>query len=572
MTSKNNLSKLQIRAEILAAIQHLYSFEDTPRALQNQYIDKIKKIKEVNYVLEILIKELFKYDYKKSKIIAAFLIEIGSLESIGDILWEYVKDPKVSDEIKDCLTIVLRGLGDTTDAEDYLNYFQDPGETIEKETERLLAVSYVDPEAQIDFMDFLFSLPPKDQQTLLHSLKDDYPGDYLANLLLAILECDLDEEVEKAAIEVLGETKSGSAISKLKEIHDSTKDQSIKKLAKKSLNTLKIAGINKEIPDTKGSIICEQSSIYECYTSCPDGMGNQGLLISRLKPSGDIIMFSVVINDIDGIIDCFGFNGISKFDFSRILDKFQENSVRILVPPEYCKHKLDNAINNNKITNNVIPYEYTAWSSLIYDFPQSGDIDLTECNECLNKELIEQSDSLFKFPAFNHWFLDDNDSDYIKESLQNIIKQAINNKDYFAKDSNILLKWLDDETTSIIKNYFNSENIKIIKNRLLDTAYLLNILNLPNFRNVTYSVAEIITDKNSSLENIPFIRKFIKKTIYEAFVRYQYDLNIGENTPKIVALNGKETELAQSTESQANSAEFEAKSLSIIVKILEVNW
>ena len=66
-------------------------------------------------------------------------------------------------------------------------------------------------------------------------------------------------------------------------------------------------------------------------------------------------MFSVVINDLDGIIDCFGFNDISKADFSKIIGRFEQYAERIEVLPEYCKYMLDNGEMINKMNNNTFP-------------------------------------------------------------------------------------------------------------------------------------------------------------------------------------------------------------------------
>ena len=37
----------------------------------------------------------------------------------------------------------------------------------------------------------------------------------------------------------------------------------------------------------------------------------------------------MVINDRYGVLDCFGFNEITEFDFNRILDRFFGDTVRV---------------------------------------------------------------------------------------------------------------------------------------------------------------------------------------------------------------------------------------------------
>lgn len=569
MNSKK-LSKLQIRAEILLAIQHLISFDEIPRTLQEKYLKNLKSIESREYVLEVFIKELLKYDFKKSKIISIFLIELATFEQLGEVLWSYIKNPAISDELKDVISVILQGIGDTTDPHEYLNYLKNPVETIEKETERLLEISYINPEAQIDLMDFLFSLSMDDQKTLIYSLKEDYPGEYLVNVLLSIIESDPDEELKKVIIELLGESKISVAVPFLQDIYQNSTDLQLKKLAKKSLTSLKLSGVNIDNPepDTRGMLICSQSKIYECYASAVDGMGNQGLIISRIKPGGDIIMFSTVINDCDGIIDCFGFNALSKYDFSKIVKKFQENSTRILVSPEYCKYKLANAQSLNKKLNLSLPYEYVAWKSLIYDFPEL-DISLESvAYNSGNIDLISQSDNLYKFPGFKFWFLDDNDGDFIKTSLNNIVNQVIDNKEHFLRNTKALFKWLDDETINLIKEYFSKDVIELFKLRLVDTIYLLDMQELPNFRNITSSVAKALNDGNINIYDIPFFKVLAKKTIYESFVRYQYDL---EESKKSTPLNPWSSKKILK-EKENNVIIDNSNDLNEIIDMLESDW
>ena len=66
--------------------------------------------------------------------------------------------------------------------------------------------------------------------------------------------------------------------------------------------------------------VVSESDLHECYATISDGIGNQSIIISRRRANGDIVMMSVAINDIHGIIDCFGFYALSAYDFNKITE------------------------------------------------------------------------------------------------------------------------------------------------------------------------------------------------------------------------------------------------------------
>ena len=78
------------------------------------------------------------------------------------------------------------------------------------ETQKLLENAVFNPEAMLDFLDFVYAVPKNDKQLLLASLKEDYKGDVLANIVYPILYADFDDEFKLLAIDILSESKSSS--------------------------------------------------------------------------------------------------------------------------------------------------------------------------------------------------------------------------------------------------------------------------------------------------------------------------------------------------------------------------
>ena len=559
-----DLSKLQIRAEVMLMLQNLNSLDEMSKDQQDKYLNKFRSITDIEYVIEVLVKELAKSDYKRGQLISLFLQELGDLESLQEILWSYVKSPKASDELKDLSGIILKSLGDQTDPEEFLNYLDDPKAIVDKETQKLLEVASLNPEAQIDFLDFLFSLPEDEQINLVASLKEDYASEYLVNVAVPALLAGPSLKLEEALIKILGETRSPLAVPALNDILKYSKSMPIKKHAQKSLTMLKLSGVavNKEEVSYKDSPVTKISEIYECHTNIVDGIGNQGFIISRVKPNHDILMMNVVINDIHGVLDCFGFYGISKQDFSRIIEKFQEMTTRVSVSPEYCKLRLEQAEKINKEHNLPIPYEYAAWKSLISDIsPLENNFEELSKN-WVSKSLINEAALLYKFPDFKHWFFEEEDNPAADKMLLSLIKEITEKNEYFLEHRDELKSWLQYNTDKFSDEILDDENKNIYKNRLLDITYLLHFQGLELFRDIAASLVWAVTPENNyDLKTVPFFKELIKRTILEGFIRYQYKIDQAATADTGININKNKKQVT-------NTKTLPGKDLSKIINML----
>ncbi|MEI7473852.1 MAG: hypothetical protein WCK67_03660 [bacterium] len=547
--SKRTLSKLQIRSEILSILSVFNNIEDTPKEKQDEVLKSLKTIENKSDVFDFLLKELPKLSIEQAQVVIYLFIELGSLDELKEPLWAFIKDSNSSDELKDLAGIALRSLGDVSDTQVFLNYLDDPKAVIDKETQKLLELAKINPEAQIDFFDFLFSLPEEEQLSLISSLKTDYSGEYIVNVLVPALESNPSGRIKEALIEALGESKNEGAVSILNDIVDNSTDLKLKKLAKKNLTLLKISGIDIEnnIADKRGDTLCKHTDIYECYASNVDGVGNQGIIISRIKPNQDIMMFTVVINDLEGIVDCFGFNGISKTDFSRIIHKFQEKSTRLSVSPEYCKYKLIQAERINKKNNSNITYEYSAWKILTHDF-----LALEEPVENIalawgNINYIFQGCNLYNYPDFKYWFFEESDHPKIKEFLDKIVNNILKDVTYYKENIDKLFVYLNNEIKLILPEIFDDKLRACYKNRLLNIAYLMDLQGFNSFRNISSSVA-ISLDANYKVplsENV-FVFELMKKTVSEGFLRHRQKLKDAQlNSQFVTSWNIKKLKQAQ---------------------------
>ncbi len=520
---EKNFSKLQIRAEVLAAIQRLASFIEAPQSEKQKCLARLESLGNKKYIAEILCKELTRSDERRLKAVAFFTVELCSLEDVKEDLWSYIKDTNFSDYIKDTCAVVLRELGDTTDPGVFLSFLENPSEIIDQETEKLLMNALVNPEAVVDFLDFLYSLPENEQLNLIGSLNEDYTGNHLANILVTTLETMPQEHIQAAIIEALGETKSEIAVPILHELANCSQIPLIQKTAKKSLSMLKLSGINtsEDLMDIRGKDICAITEAYECFAGYIDGAGSQGVIVSRIKPEKDILMFSVVVNDIEGIIDCFGFGSISVADYERIVSRFTRDALCVKVSPKYCRFVLQKAEAVNKKNNTPMPYEYISWKNLTYDFPQYENCPENELKTKIQCATANNPVLLFNFPEMKYWFLDENDNPYIKPLIRKILDNIHENIETYSQNSTDLVNLLNDEIKSIIPTVFDKEFIEIFAERLLNIALLFDFQNLDDFRNTALTLALDIRENGISSDNAVFFETIMQKTLIEGFLRYR---------------------------------------------------
>jgi len=520
-----NLSKLQIRAEVLAAIQRLSSFNEAPQSEKQRCVARLKSLENNKYISEVLSKELIRSDESRMKVVAYLIVELCSLEDLKDDLWSYIKDTNISDYVKDMCAAVLRELGDNTDPAVFLSFLENPTEIIDQETEKLLMNALINPEAVVDFLDFLYSLPENEQLNLINSLNQDYAGDHLANILVTTLESMPPENIQQVLIEALGETKSEISVPALYDLINYSKNPKIQKAAKKSLSMLKLSGVNTDesVKDSRGKDICSVTEAYECFSGYIDGAGSQGIIVSRIKPEKDILIYSAVINDIEGVIDCFGFGSISVADYERIVCRFARDALCVKVSPKFCKYVLNKAELINKKNNTPIPYEYIAWKNLIYDFPEyetSAEDELTSSN---GFQVVNNPGMLFDFPELKYWFLDENDSPYVKPFVKRMVDKLIENRNSFKQDISELSDLLNKEIDSIIPTIFDTDCADIYAERLINIALLFDFQNLVDFRNVAVSLASDINNNGISSENRTFFEIIMRKTLIEGFLRYRHE-------------------------------------------------
>lgn len=504
-------SKLLIRSEVLAVIEYLSVVSVRSKQDKQKQYKRLSAIPDRKAVLDILIKELRRLKSNTEGVtgenntlqaITELLMELGDIESLHEPLWNLIRNEDAPDDIKDAANLTLRHLGDETDPDLYLDYLEDPQGLITRETKRMLEVASKNPEALIDFIDFIFSLPNEEQIALLASLQEEYAPEHIEALYAPILLAQPCRELQEQILKWLGKSRLPHAawfIANLLQDNPIGMDEALQKIAKRSLNELKLAGV---IPADFSAVsqlpeIVLQSKPYACYMTISDGIGNQGVILSRRSDNGDISMMSVVINDLHGVIDCFGFYQLSEVDYQRIMEKFHEESVKIPVSPAYCLHKLLTAEALNIAEQNRIPYEYTCWKALLSDIESEPVDTFAFCREHANPEWRQGAEQLFNHPDFSTWFLEEGDHPVVTEVFlkvsSDIMSLEASGDSHEALSSELKATFLTHMETAaelLTRSLMATEWRHILTQRLADTAYLMHCQGMETFS--TLAATEVV--------------------------------------------------------------------------------
>lgn len=544
------LNKLQIKAEILMVLSKLQA------NLESVNIDKELEIlvqqEDKKSILDILIKELAKANEQRSVLICFLLLKLCEQKDLEEALWSVLKNQSVADSTKSIVLNVLKDMGNKVEYEKLEEYFVDPAEVVDADTKRLLQIAIINPEAQIDFMDFLNSLSDNDQKVLVQSLGEDYSSDNLANILNPLIMYSPTTELGKICIDILGETKSQLALHSLTEALKFVEDEETAMLIKRNISKLKLAGVREDnaIEFYKSLL---SSRPYFSYASFPDGHGNQAIIFSRERKEDESIqMFAFVLNDKYGIVDCFGFNEITKTEFERIVYRFYNNDDHIYINPTVIKSILMDAERLTRKNNIKLSYEYICWRTILSDIETEKVPMELILKEKYGQEPLSESglEKICMFDFVQKWFFD---TEYNAE-----FKELINKINLYIKSDRFDMD-LDSLVKSSLDKIFTVEQKTFLDKRILMSTYLKY---LSEGRPDVHEKAQLLyslyydEDKKSKLaENI------IRKSIYEYYMTLKFKYKEANKTTNIFAMRNKPKDM-----------ELTNKQIDSMIEVIEQLW
>lgn len=527
------MNKIQIKAEILATLTALSTAPKPDSAL----ITDLRNIEDKKAVLDVLIRELITASEQKAMLICWLMTELIDKDSLSDELWNVIKTPEYNDHVKMVAFNMLKDLGNKVDYDVISGYFEQFNELINEETRQLLDSAIMNPEAQIDFMDFLHALSDKDKIILIKSLEEDYDCDSLANILIPVFLYYMNTEVGFVALEILGRTKSQLAYHAL----ENAKEYAPKTLhsrINKALSELKMSGIRVDKTEEFYANILKESAPYKAYISFPDGHGNMAVIFSRKRENASLQFLAVVVNPRYGILDAFGFNSMTEHDFYRIVDKFYNYQERYEIKPEIIKYILNQAEENSHTNEEAIPYEYICWQSIMLDINAERPEINIEKKELNQKEI----DKLCMSDYVQNWFFDEITSDSFAVFIDKL------SEEYRKKNFNV-------DADKFIADHFDEIYTAP------ELAYKLVTFNLAAYLRYIKGDMELAQVFYSLGTNYQFLTNIVRKSIYEYYVGLRYILK-----------NKQKTTNAFQSKQKKEDDQFKLLQLDLIISSIEARW
>ena len=539
------LNKIQLKAEILTVISKLQTLSDASKV--DSIIEVLAGQENKKQVLDLLMREFVKTNEDKAFIISFLMLRLADKEQLENALWTSLKSPTVSDYNKALILNLLKDMGNRVDYNDIDEYFESSEEIIDTETKELLHTAIMNPEAQIDFLDFLEAIPYEDKMTLIQSLGDDYSEDALANILIPVFLHDPTARIAQVALEILGTTKSQLALHALQESLEYAEEDLIPAI-KRNISALKLSGVREDNALDFYKEVLSESKPYECYTSYPDGHGNQALIFSREREDETIQFVATVINDKWGIVDCFGFNQITKDEFTKIVERFYGDEDSVYINQTVLKSLLVNAENLVHRHGEIMSYEYICWRNLTSDIsiePVPMEFIL---EDKFKKEKLSENDfnKICLSDIAQKWFLDTDFYDEFAEFMHKV------NKNYLNGD---LEQDLDKEIEENLDLIITKKEYKKWKHRILVSAYLKYLANEKAEAQRLYSLYFDEESIHKMLVNI------IRKSIYEYYVGLKFRMIEEDQTTNIFARNR-----------EATKSDFSIDLLENIINEIETKW
>lgn len=509
MTSANfrQLNPFEVKIAINELLSKINSVNDIQNCLADFDMLEAQENKEV--ISKILFKELVNAKPEKIPVICFMLEHYVPKEEFIAKLWATLKNQNLQSEVKITILNLLRELDSDWSYQACEDYLEDDAKMLlDENTKHLLNTAVINPEVQIDFLDFMATIRVQDKITLLNSLNDDFDSDSLANILIPVFVSDPDSPEGLEALRLLAGTKSQLALHVLEEIKNYVTGELLQAV-KKSLSTIKISGMRTDNTKEFYKKVLSDSKPYKFYVTYPDGHGDVAMIFTRITAEDKIRFVSVVANIDKGLRDCFGFFEISKFECSKILERFLKDEKTVNISPEAFKTILHNAeMTTIKNNHNIwkFPYEYVCWRNLLIDV----DFDDRSIEEILAENLKKQTvgkdivSMLEELKISSHWFFDANYSNEFVDVLKKL------------KTSTNLDELVEEHVTLV----FDDEEDKSWTKKILMSAYLKHAIGKDDEAVWVYGLA------NSPEAKSELYKEILKRSIYEYLMVVKYDKNI----------------------------------------------
>lgn len=540
------MSKLQIRAKVLAVVAKIKSMSDFNNDNLIELYKELEDISDRESLFDIFLKEYIKMNENEFIFSGCLIKELVDMKYVEDKVFEILKSNNYSDDAKYKLVQLLRLSGSKFDYNVIPQYFENPQEVLDTDTKNLLKNAVYNPETMLDFLDFVSAVQPNDRSVLLQSLKLDYEGDMLANIIYPVLYSDFDDNFKLEVIDILSESKSSLAIAPFNYLIKVSENQEIVNECTTGLKKLKLAGASEQKANEYFKSITKDSKPYSFITTIPDGEGNQAIFISRYNENKDKYLLSaIVINDEKGVIDCFGFYNISKKEIEKVKTKFNQSEGEYSVSAAYVKSRLNFAIDLTIKNKRLFPYEFICWNTLTKDIEEENISFENFLENNIKKEDYSSDDvmSLFTKNYTFRW--------YIKPTENNILNEFVTN---IYNSDKVDIEQINNELKKQKDNIIDDEILKMWKKRIIQCSYIL----YENNKMIDSSLFYNILNNEEMLNLFKYI--IIQRSVFNHFIALKEQ--------------SKESFIATNIfrKKQESKQKYDTKKIEYIISELKKSW
>ncbi len=509
-------SKIQQRAYILQEISKLKRLPAVSDSDVKASIENLSVIDDKAFLCTTLLREINGSVTYFDGVLSILAINLAS-DVLGKTIFDFLEKPSVSEEKKLFLINLLRQAGYAVEPDLIHLYVKNADELVDIETEKFLQLAEVNPEAQIDFLDFYFGINDADKNILLDSIIESYSGDMLANILAPLIYSLKNDASLAICINGLLNSKSYLAFAPLEWVINTSKNPSLVSLSKKIKNELKISGMRKDFePLEYYSKLFSESKPLGFYVSPIDGSSNFSLVFAR-ENNGAVSTFFAVLNLNHGPLSCFGLSNISKNEYENVLSRFFKDTDKIPLDNEAGRLLIDESIELAFKNNETVPYEILCWRQLTYDIKPV----YTALSDFIKTSLSDRN--IFKVNDID--IKRTTNCDYVQKWF---FPYSVNYPEFMTLiDKICALDEKDFENFDILtKEFLSNSRTQLfleLKQRFLYQAYFLKCQQFKNLSSLFYS---LYLDDTALKKVYDFS---IKKSVYEFFLNLQ---NLKDMTDK----------------------------------------
>ena len=165
-TSKfKQLNPFELKNAITTLLNKINSVDDIQNCLADFEMLDAQEDKKV--ISKVLFKELSNADTAKIPVICFMLEHYVQKDELVNKLWESLKNQNLQTEVKITILNLLRDLDADWSYESCEEYLNDAQSLLDENTKQLLNTAVINPEVQIDFMDFLTTLRVQDRKSVV---------------------------------------------------------------------------------------------------------------------------------------------------------------------------------------------------------------------------------------------------------------------------------------------------------------------------------------------------------------------------------------------------------------------